>query len=68
MRLGLCIAPAAFQRLMNDVFGSFVQKHLSILLVEVLAHSKTEVEHLEHSASVFNLLRHAKMKAKLKKF
>jgi hypothetical protein len=62
---GLCNAPAAFQRVMNNIFGhlSFV----SIYMDDILVFSKSVDEHTDHLTQVFQLLRLHKYYAKLSK-
>jgi hypothetical protein len=48
MQLGLCNAPAAFQRMMNDIFPIFLHKFVTIYLEDVFIYNRTLEEHLEH--------------------
>lgn len=65
--MGLCNAPATFQRLMNDVFRQHLDKFVLVYLDDLLIYSRTPEEHLQHLESVFRLLREHKLFAHPKK-
>ena len=67
MPFGLTNAPATFQRLMNEIFKADLFKHVLIFLDDLLVHSETPAEHLEHLEKVFLKLRAAGLKLKPKK-
>jgi len=48
MPFGLTNAPAAFMKLMNEVFHDYLDKFLIIFIDDILIYSKTEVEHKAH--------------------
>ena len=67
MPFGLTNAPAVFQSAMNQLFHKHLNKCVSVYLDDILIFSKTEEEHLQHLASVLQVLRDNNLKAKLKK-
>ena len=46
---GLCNAPAAFQRLVNDVFRRHINRFVLVYLDDVLVYSRNPEEHLAHA-------------------
>ena len=46
---GLCNAPAAFQRLVNDVFRRHINRFVLVYLDDVLVYSRNPEEHLAHT-------------------
>ena len=62
---GLAQAPAHFQKLINEVLAdyNFTMGYLD----DIIIFSKTEEEHLEHLEIIFNRIREAGLKLKLKK-
>uniref|UniRef100_A0A7S3R204 Reverse transcriptase domain-containing protein n=1 Tax=Dunaliella tertiolecta TaxID=3047 RepID=A0A7S3R204_DUNTE len=64
---GLCIAPATFQRLMNDVFRTFLLQFVIDYLDDVLIFFKTVRLHMQHLRQVFQLLREHKLYIKRSK-
>ena len=67
MPFGLCNAPATFQRLMDQVLGQLRYEYALVYLDDVMVHSKTFDEHLEHLESVLSCLQRASLACKLKK-
>ena len=64
---GLRNAPGTFQRLMNYVLQEFLGKFIAVYLDDIIIYSKTYEAHLDHITQVFNALRTANLKIKLKK-
>ncbi|XP_048624125.1 uncharacterized protein LOC125592769 [Brassica napus] len=64
---GLTNAPAAFRRLMNEVFHDYLDKFVIIFIDDILIYSKTEVEHKAHLKLVLEQLRNQKLYAKFSK-
>ena len=67
MPFGLTNAPAAFMRLMNEVFHDYLDKFVIIFIDDILIYSKTEVEHKAHLKLVLERLRNQKLYAKFSK-
>ena len=67
MPFGLCNAPATFQRLMNYVLQDHLGKFVSVYLDDIIIYSKNFEQHLDHIKLVFESLRQANLKIKLKK-
>ena len=67
MPFGLCNAPATFQRLMETVLAGLARKTCMVYIDDILIFSKTFEEHLTHLEEVFNRLRQAGLRLKLKK-
>ena len=44
---GLCIAPATFQSLMNDIFRSYLRKFILVFFDDILVYNKTWNDHVE---------------------
>ena len=62
MTMGLCNAPATFQRLMNRVLGPLMYKFCLAYLDDIVIYSKTFEEHLEHVDAVLSRIRDAGLK------
>ena len=60
MPFGLKNAPAQFSKLMHKIFG--VRPYVEIYLDDIIIHSKSLEEHVEHIFLVAKLLRNAALK------
>ena len=67
MPFGLTNAPAAFMRLMNDLFRDYLDKFVIIFIDDILIYSKSKDEHAEHIQKVLERLRSHKLSAKFSK-
>ena len=67
MPFGLTNAPAAFMRLMNDLFRDYLDKFVIIFIADILIYSKSKEEHVEHLQKVLERLRSHKLFAKFSK-
>jgi predicted aspartyl protease len=68
MPFGLSYAPGTFQRLMNRVLQDYLGTFVSVYLDDVIIHSKGDFElHMDHIQQVFEKIRRANLKIKLKK-
>ena len=67
MPFGLCNAPGTFQRLMNYVLQEYLGKFVAVYLDDIIIFSKTFEQHIDHIHLVFEALRTATLKIKLKK-
>jgi hypothetical protein len=67
MPFGLCNAPRTFQRLMNHVLQDFLEKFVAVYLDDIIIYSRTFEQHIDHVGQVFQALREAHLKIKLKK-
>ena len=67
MPFGLTNAPAAFMRLMNDIFRDYLDKFVIIFIDDILIYSKSKEEHAEHLQKVLERLRSHKLFAKFSK-
>jgi hypothetical protein len=64
---GLTGAPAAFMKLMQQLFHHLLDKTVVVFLDDILVYSKTEAEHREHLREVLEILRKNQLYAKLQK-
>ena len=64
MPFGLTTAPATFQRLMGTVFNDIRFKFIIVYIDDILVHSTTFDDHLEHLEEMFMRLRDANIKLK----
>jgi len=64
MPMGLCNAPATFQRLMNRVLHSQIGRCCFVYLDDILIFSSSEEEHLQHLREVLTALRNNQLYAK----
>ncbi|WZZ60551.1 hypothetical protein YC2023_060658 [Brassica napus] len=67
MPFGLTNAPAAFMRLMNEVFHDYLDKFVIIFIDDILVYSRSKEEHKEHLRLVMERLRNQKLFAKFSK-
>ena len=67
MPFGLTNAPAAFMRLMNEVFHDYLDKFVIIFIDDILVYSRSKEEHEEHLKLVLERLRNQKLFAKFSK-
>ena len=67
MPFGLTNAPATFMHLMHDLFGPLLDRFVIVFLDDILIFSKTPEEHAQHVREVLQILRKAKLYAKLSK-
>ena len=67
MPLGLCNAGATFQHLMQLALAGLSWETVLVYIDDLIVHSKTFEEHLEHLKEVFNKLRAAGLKMSPKK-
>lgn len=65
--MGLCNAPATFQRIMNDVLREHLDVFVTIYLDDILVFSKNPDDHEKHLRWVFAQLRKHQLKVKLSK-
>ena len=68
MPFGLSYAPGTFQRLMNHVLQEYLGHFVAVYLDDVIIYSNGSFEqHLDHLRQVFETLRRASLKLKVKK-
>ncbi|XP_019097820.1 PREDICTED: uncharacterized protein LOC109131376, partial [Camelina sativa] len=67
MPFGLTNAPAAFMRLMNNMFQEFLHVSVIIFIDDILVYSKSPEEHAMDLRAVLEKLREQKLFAKLSK-
>src|SRR5919205_3717079 len=67
MPFGLSNAPGTFQHLMNHVLQDFLGKFVAVYLDDIIIFSNSYEQHLDHLNQVFEALRKANLKIKLKK-
>ncbi|XP_056850592.1 uncharacterized protein LOC108827423 [Raphanus sativus] len=67
MPFGLTNAPAAFMKLMNDVFREHLDKCVIVFIDDILIYSRSREEHAEHLRIVLGKLREHQLFAKLSK-
>ncbi|GJY99899.1 putative reverse transcriptase domain-containing protein [Tanacetum coccineum] len=67
MPFGLTNAPAVFIDLMNRVCRPYLDKFMIVFIDDILIHSKTQEEHVEHLRLVLGLLKKEKLYAKFSK-
>ncbi|GBG92982.1 hypothetical protein CBR_g58030 [Chara braunii] len=67
MSFGLTIAPATFQRAMNDIFMDILEQYVLVYLDDILVYSCTLEEHIRHLRVVLDRLHKHRFYAKLSK-
>lgn len=67
MQFGLCNAPAAFQRMVNDLFHDLVDVNVVIYLDDIIIFSENPDEHENHVREVLRRLRSADLYLKPEK-
>ncbi|KAL1191712.1 RNA-directed DNA polymerase-like protein [Cardamine amara subsp. amara] len=67
MPFGLTNAPAAFMKLMNNVFREHLDEFVIVFIDDILVYSKTREDHEHHLRIVMSKLREHKLFAKLSK-
>ena len=67
MPFGVANAPATFQRLMNRVFEKELDRFILVYLDDILVHSSTAEEHLQHIREALERLRGAQLYTRLHK-
>jgi hypothetical protein len=67
MPFGLCNAPVAFMRVMNDVLRHFLDDCVIVYLDDILIFRKSREEHVKHAKQVLDVLRKEKLFLKMSK-
>lgn len=67
MPFGLTNAPAAFMKMMNNVFRDYLDEFVIVFIDDILIYSKNQEEHKDHLRKVLDRLREHKLFAKLSK-
>ncbi|XP_070660523.1 uncharacterized protein [Malus domestica] len=67
MPFGLTNAPAAFMRLMNEVFQQYLDKFVIVFIDDILVYSKSKADHIRHLNLVLKKLREHQLYAKFSK-
>ena len=67
MPFGLCNAPATFQRVMNTLFFTLLDKCVLVYIDDILIFSKNIDEHKQHLREVFHILQLHNFRLKEKK-
>ena len=67
MPFGLCNAPATFQRLMNTVFATEINRFILVYLDDILIFSESIEEHWEHLRTALERLRKARLYGRIQK-
>ncbi|KAM1370587.1 hypothetical protein ACFX2F_041029 [Malus domestica] len=67
MPFGLTNAPAAFIRLMNEVFQQYLDKFVIVFIDDILVYSKSKADHIRHLNLVLKKLREHQLYAKFNK-
>ncbi|XP_070677834.1 uncharacterized protein [Malus domestica] len=67
MPFGLTNAPAAFMRLMNEVFQQYLDKFVIVFIDDILVYSKSQADHIRHLNLVLRKLREHQLYAKFSK-
>ncbi|MCO5566415.1 hypothetical protein L7F22_020092 [Adiantum nelumboides] len=67
MSFGLTNVPATFNRLMQDIFRSYLDDFVLVFFDNILVYSKNEADHEDHLQKVLDILCKHKLYAKLSK-
>ncbi|XP_013624264.1 PREDICTED: uncharacterized protein LOC106330322 [Brassica oleracea var. oleracea] len=67
MPFGLTNAPAAFMKMMNNVFRDYLDEFVIVFIDDILIYSLNQEEHKDHLRKVLDKLREHKLFAKLSK-
>ncbi|OAO89236.1 hypothetical protein AXX17_ATUG02470 (mitochondrion) [Arabidopsis thaliana] len=67
MPFGLTNNPAAFMKLMNNIFREFLDKFVIVFIDDILIYSRSRKEHVEHLRIVLQRLRDHQLFVKLSK-
>ena len=62
MSFGLKNAGATYQRLVNKIFKSLIERTIEVYVEDMITNSKNPNEHVKHLEEIFGLLRKYKMK------
>ena len=65
--MGLTNAPSSFQRIMTNVLSDLTRTCVKVYLDDIIIHSSTEEEHIEHLRLVLTRLREYRLYIKLQK-
>ena len=65
--MGLTNAPSSFQRIMTNVLSDLTRTCVKVYLDDIIIHSRTEEEHVEHLQLVLARLREYRLYIKLRK-
>ena len=65
--MGLTNAPSSFQRIMTNVLSDLTRTCVKVYLDDIIIHSRTEEEHMEHLRLVLTRLRKYHLYIKLRK-
>lgn len=65
--MGLTNAPSSFQRIMTNVLSDLTRTCVKVYLDDIIIHSRTKEEHMEHLRLVLARLREYRMYIKLRK-
>ena len=65
--MGLTNAPSSFQRIMTNVLSDLTRTCVKVYLDDIIIHSHTEEEHMEHLRLVLTRLREYHLYIKLRK-
>ena len=65
--MGLTNAPSSFQRIMTNVLSDLTRTCVKVYLGDIIIHSRTEEEHMEHLRLVLARLREYRLYIKLRK-
>ena len=61
IQIGDCNAPAAYQALMNYLFGNYIGCWMGVYLDDIVIYLNTLEEHVEHVTTFLDILKHEKL-------